>query len=81
MAAKTLRAHVRWVAPDIPDPDLGERLITISDLIEDGRVVGSYAAFEHNGQSVSGSVVAISPPDWEKSGVTPVVKVNRSLGS
>ena len=81
MAAKTLRAHVRRVAPDIPDADLGERLITISDLIEDGRVVGSHATFEHNGQSVSGSVAEIFPPDLEKSGVTPVVKINRSVVS
>ena len=68
---KTFRARILWIAPDIPEVDLGEELITLD---------ADFATFQHNGQSVSGSVAEISPADWEKTGATPTVRVNRSLG-
>jgi hypothetical protein len=40
---------------------------------------GFYALFDHDGQTVSGTVANISPPDWEATGATPdSVRVNRS---
>ena len=70
MAAKTFLARVLWAAPDKSDADLGETLITIDE---------DYAHFKHDEKTVSGSVQSISPPDWEQSGLTPTVRVTRSI--
>jgi hypothetical protein len=67
MAQKTFQTRVVWVGPDIPEEDLGEKLITIENIIGDR---GFFAHFEHEGQTVSGSA-EISPHDWEQTGVTP----------
>jgi len=79
MTAKTFRACVLLIAPDVPEEDVGERPITVVNIVEAGRRVGLHATFDHRGRSVSGSVAKISPSDWEQAGVIPIVQVNRSF--
>jgi hypothetical protein len=78
MVERTLRARVVMVGSGSTDVDLGEKDITLRDIIEQGHSVGSYATLAHNGQTVVGTVAEISPFDWEQSGRTPTVRVNRS---
>jgi hypothetical protein len=79
MTARTFRARIVCTQPDTGDKDMGEQLVTIRDLIEQGRPVGLHATFDHNGETLSGSVKKIEPPDWEtRAGVTPIVLVNSS---
>jgi hypothetical protein len=80
MTEKTFRARVLWVGSGIPDKDLAEKSITIVKIVEQGRDAGFYAHFDHEGQPVSGSVAEISPANWEETGATPTVRVNRSAG-
>jgi hypothetical protein len=76
MTEKTFRARVLLVGSGSPEEDLGEKCITISDIIGDR---GYFAHFKHDKQTVSGSVAEISPPDWEQTGVMPTtVRVSRS---
>lgn len=80
MTTTTLRAQVRLVGSGIAEDDLGQKDITLRKIAEKGRDVGFYVDFSHNGKTVSGSVAEISPDDWEKQKVTPIVRVNRSFG-
>jgi hypothetical protein len=78
MTAKTFRAQVVLVGSGLADQNLGEGDITTRDIMEQGRHVGFYAHFDADGQTVSGTVVDISPADLEQKGVTPIVRVNRN---
>ena len=45
--------------------DLGEQVVMIVDLLEEGRPVGHHVTFDHNGHTETTSVKKIEPPDWE----------------
>jgi hypothetical protein len=80
MTEKTFQARVLLVGSGILEEDLGEKRITIVSIVEHGRDAGFYAHVDHDGQTVSGRVAGISPPDWERTGVKPIVRVSRSAG-
>jgi hypothetical protein len=81
MTNKTFRGHVILTGSALRDEDLGEKLILIVNVIENGRAVDYRATFDHGGRTIIGLVEKIIPPDWEQNGVIPIVRVIRSLGS
>jgi len=46
MPERTITARVVCTQPDTGDKDVGEKLVTIRDLIEQGRPVGLHVTFD-----------------------------------
>jgi hypothetical protein len=62
MTARTFRTRVLLVGSGLAEADLGEKDVTISAILEQGVHTGFYALFDHDGQTVSGTVADIAPP-------------------